>query len=249
MMNAERFLKYVTVTGADDSVNHDEILQISKKFPFVEFGILLRASEPSLRYPSYEWIKKLFDLWQDNPEINVSGHICGSLVRDICKGNWSIFQDPRFSEVSPMFSRFQLNFSPYVNGINIPDFLQGMDREELYFKQIIFQLKDINEPILIEAKKEDFDVVPIFDISGGRGISPENWPYSNELCGYAGGLNPNNVSQEIVKISKVSNEAWIDAESGLRTNNEFDLSKVEYFLNQSLSWWNFSINVNSVDAK
>jgi phosphoribosylanthranilate isomerase len=141
-----------------------------------------------------------------------------------------------------MFSRFQLNFSPYVNNIEIPEFLQGMDREELYFKQIIFQLKDINEPLLIEAKKEDFDVAPIFDISGGRGISPENWPSSNELCGYAGGLNPNNVSQEIVKISIVSKEAWIDAESGLRTNNEFDLDKVEYFLNQSLSWWNFDIN-------
>jgi phosphoribosylanthranilate isomerase len=50
------------------------------------------------------------------------------------------------------------------------------------------------------------------------------------LCGYAGGLSPDNVESQIKLIRKVASHFWIDAETGLRTNGEFDLTKVEQFI-------------------
>lgn len=41
MIFMKKFLTKVTVTGADDSTNIDEMFAIRDKFPFVEFGILL----------------------------------------------------------------------------------------------------------------------------------------------------------------------------------------------------------------
>jgi hypothetical protein len=34
-------LKTVTITGADDAVDPEELLQIQQRYPFVEWGILL----------------------------------------------------------------------------------------------------------------------------------------------------------------------------------------------------------------
>jgi len=235
-MSPKRFLKYVTVTGADDATHHNDILKITNKFPFVEFAILLRNGEPKQRYPSDDWNKKLFNLWESNQNINIACHICGSLVRDICKGNWSILQNHEFVNVLSMYSRIQLNFSPYVDNINIYEFLDGINREELRSKQIIFQLKDINHPIVATAISNNLNIAPLFDLSGGQGISPNNWPISNRFCGYAGGLNPDNINQQIHIIANNADIAWIDAESGLRTNNEFDLYKVEQFLHKAEDW-------------
>lgn len=59
---------------------------------------------------------------------------------------------------------------------------------------------------------------------------PTTWPkpFSNVRTGYAGGLNPDNLEEQLTKIAAVvgNNSVSIDMESGVRTNNEFDLDKV-----------------------
>ena len=37
-------LQTVTLTGADDSVNPEDLIAISKEFPFVEWGILIGSN-------------------------------------------------------------------------------------------------------------------------------------------------------------------------------------------------------------
>ena len=50
-------LRTVTITGADDSVEPKEIAELTKGFPFVEWGILLENGIYSgRRFPSRDWI-------------------------------------------------------------------------------------------------------------------------------------------------------------------------------------------------
>lgn len=50
-------LERVTITGADDSTDISQLVELSQEFPFVEWGILVsRRSEGGPRFPSREWI-------------------------------------------------------------------------------------------------------------------------------------------------------------------------------------------------
>ena len=55
-------LTKVTITGADDSVRVEDLLEINERFPFVEFGILVSkrtGGQAVPRFPSAEWMKGL----------------------------------------------------------------------------------------------------------------------------------------------------------------------------------------------
>ena len=58
---------------------------------------------------------------------------------------------------------------------------------------------------------------------------PEELEQFNQLkIGFAGGLNPNNISNSLNAINTLKcNNFWLDLESGARTDNEFDLNKVK----------------------
>ena len=99
--------------------------------------------------------------------------------------------------------------------------------------QIIFQLDDVNNSLQDIAKKGGIDAVGLFDLSGGDGILPTQWPQSNQYIGYAGGLSPDNLLQQLYAIETVcGSEIWIDAETHVRSNNDqlFDLDLVDKFL-------------------
>lgn len=66
-------------------------------------------------------------------------------------------------------------------------------------------------------------IVPV-----GMAFSPDSLPpgLPNKLVGYAGGINPDNVSKFLALIAHADN-FYIDMESGVRTNGWFDLDKVE----------------------
>ena len=77
----------------------------------------------------------------------------------------------------------------------------------------------------------------LFDKSGGRGAAPPSWPKAREgaFCGYAGGLNPDNIGVALPAIAACVPEGqpyWIDMESGVRTDDRFDLDKCELVLTQ-----------------
>ena len=51
-------LDRVTITGADDSIKATDLIPLSKRFPFVEWGILLsKNNEGSFRFPTRDWIE------------------------------------------------------------------------------------------------------------------------------------------------------------------------------------------------
>jgi hypothetical protein len=90
-------------------------------------------------------------------------------------------------------------------------------------------------------------IVPLFDSSDGRGISPEKWPtpegWSKEY-GYAGGIGPDNVWQALYEIQKAIAQYvrdgyvpfWIDMETKVRSDDKFSLVKVNYVLAACQRW-------------
>ena len=69
----------------------------------------------------------------------------------------------------------------------------------------------------------------LLDASGGRGIDTTIKPLFRHglKVGYAGGINPDNVGDKLYQLLRDTKEDfWIDMESGVRTNDKFDLNKV-----------------------
>ena len=75
-------LTRVTITGADDDVDPEALLALSREFPFVEWGILYSAKRVGTpRYPTTEWMARL-------PPVPKAFHLCGQSARDRGHGDW-----------------------------------------------------------------------------------------------------------------------------------------------------------------
>jgi len=241
-------LKRVTITGADDSVKQDYLLELTKQYPFVEWGILLsKNAEGSARFPTREWINNLivgYEYLKYKPQL--CGHLCGRWVRDICAGLWTFVEDrPDFCNC---FERFQLNFHAYRHKIKPNQFLMGI--KEVWgdnSPQIIFQSDGVNEDLLVAAREVGVDAVSLFDLSGGAGILPKEWlkPAYEGFAGYAGGLSPDNLQEQLEKIEASVGDSplWIDVETHVRSfdkgcqfNSHLDWGKVEQFLKIAEPW-------------
>ena len=235
----KEIIRVVTVTGADDSVRPEELISIAKDYPFVEFGILLsKKQQGNKRFPSRDWLEELYILWRSE-KITLSGHLCGEWVRKLCLGIPSFFEE--FGYIWEMFERFQMNFHAEHHPVDDKK-LSDSIRQYLRDKPIIFQMDGVNERIFYSLNARwGIAAFPLFDQSGGNGLLPGEWPKQplNQYCGYAGGLSPDNLNQEMERISKVATgPIWIDAETLLRSENDkvFDLKKVRRFLEVAKPW-------------
>lgn len=228
-------LKYVTLTGADDSVtDQDEMFRLSEEFPFVEWGILV-ASSTGHRFPSLDWIKALVEKnVKRDVRMNLSLHICGMRLREIMAGRSTLLDT--YTGFAA-FQRCQLNFHGDRCGDVGEQILRAFCFMEPWEPQIIFQFDRVNES-LINAAGRRFPVAALFDESHGAGQLPEEWRQSlpDYPCGYAGGLGPQNVAAELSRIIPKTYPAqgfWIDMETRLYTDGKFDLGKCRSVLEQA----------------
>ena len=231
-------LDRVTLTGADTTTDIEHMGRLSEAYPFVEWGILVsESSAGSPRFPSFEWIVELYRFRENNP-INLSVHVCGEWVRDICAGNWSPFMC-HIGPLANLADRIQLNFHAYTHLIT-PNFVPESSRRcKENGWELIFQVDGVNDHLVFEARAEGLPAVPLFDKSGGAGIVPDKWPMAIKgvYCGYAGGLGPSNVLKELVSIEYDSGldcpaRYWIDMETKVRSRSglDFDLDLCEEVL-------------------
>lgn len=228
-------LAVVTFTGADDSVNPEDLIQISKEFPFVEWGILI-GSSVGVRFPSLEWIRKLVDArLACRHSWGLSLHICGKFLREIMAGHPTLIDAyPGFAT----FDRCQLNFHGEDVGDVGEDIMKSFCLMSQWDPQIIFQFDRVNEGLLGPAMRR-YSVAALFDESHGAGVLPRTWrpAIANIPCGYAGGLGPDNIAEELKKIDAQTYPGmpyWVDMETKLFTNRMFDLGKCRSVLEQVL---------------
>lgn len=234
LINKNMKITTVTMTGADDSINPQELVEVSKKFPFVEWGILMsKNSQGFTRFPSKSWLDELYYVGQ---ELKLSCHLCGTYVRQILMGSDEWLNN--IGNIRKLFKRVQIN----THGIKHDYDLSGLRKfiTEHSNIEFIFQYDEINSEI-INSVTDLKNVSTLFDMSHGAGILPSAWPKPIDglKCGFAGGLSPENVISQINSIAKNNSgyETWIDAETHVRSDNDrkFDLVKVELFLSNSLS--------------
>lgn len=213
----------VTITGADDAVDPNDLSALSQEFPFVEWGILFSAKRAgSLRYPSAAWIERFVTTY---PHLQRAAHLCGFYASDAMEGRLT-------ADAAGAFHRIQLN------GYK-PGRLMGIAKLS----------KDLNAALILQARSAaelqdaatEASQLPsgqvLFDPSGGRGQEPFDWPKApnGARIGYAGGINPGNVEAVVCEILTANNftltDFWIDMESGVRTrDNHFNLDAVRRVL-------------------
>lgn len=227
-------LSAITVTGADDEVPVSQLQALSVKYPLVEWGILLSVEQGRPRFPSQEWIEELAAVGCRH-RMRLSLHVCGHMVRQLCRGEWSALLD-KTRTYRNAFGRVQLNLSPYVRLLSLQSYHRAEAFQLDYGKRLIFQLKaESAKTVKADLGLLGMDIDILYDASGGRGVLPDVWPVdeSGLHVGYAGGLAADNVEAQLDKISfSVCHDAevWIDTESGVRTDNHFDISLVDDFL-------------------
>ncbi len=228
-------LRIVTITGADDMTDPESLLDLSREFPFVEWGLLRslkRAGTP--RYPSPEWLMRAADAFE-RYEPHVSLHFCGELARDLYAGIDTSLRR------APSGARLQINgllSTPKEWGRGGTSALQRLGAA-FPDVEIILQTggpQTLGVADIMATDSPNFSA--LCDMSCGRG-TPAEWPPAGwtERCsrrirlGFAGGIGPDNVVSVVQSIRRVHpREFWIDMESGVRTHNLFDLAKVRKVL-------------------
>lgn len=223
----------VTMTGPNDQTDPFTLAAMSAEYPFVEWGILVSASqEGSARFPSLAWIRRLQDVAAHNP-MNLCMHVCGRWVRRLLVGDYEL----PFGNIHG-FQRMQLNFHDEhveFDAAALAHRLKALDRTT------IFQIDQTDGNKVMDAVialGQGVRAVPLFDTSGGAGILRDHWPKPSTLGesgtlvahGYAGGLGPENLAKELPKIAIAAGNTpyWIDMETRVRSKDDqvFDLHKV-----------------------
>jgi phosphoribosylanthranilate isomerase len=227
----------VTITGADDQVDPDILDEIGHEYSDViqvEWGVLFSKSrEGQPRYPTAQWREQFYGATFNRGSLySIAAHLCGKSV-DVFLSSYEHFEN----EVTMGFNAIQFNKLTAENKEQIFDFAH--ERGETC--DIILQYNQ-NTDVLLNGMFEDEvpnDIKILHDASGGRGTSyleTGGWPDAPEpfasrlAVGYAGGIGPENVEQTLTELLRKYKGKdgffWIDMESGVRTEDQFDIDKV-----------------------
>jgi hypothetical protein len=171
----------------------------------------------------------------ENKEVSVSMHVCGQWVRDLLRGKleWNILPP----DIWAVAGRVQINTHAQEH-ISTCAAIDWIARHR--HKQFIFQLDQVNDHIFDAASYCKLSVAGLFDCSHGAGTLPDQWPMvcDNRKYGYAGGLGPANVVEQVNTLNRLrlgpgllETPYWIDMEGRVRDEEEhLDLVKVRKVL-------------------
>lgn len=218
----------ITLTGIDQFTDLERAHALSAQFPRLEWGILLGTAETP-RYPSVGFIGEWVRQCQERGT-RTAMHLCGKFARA-----W-IDNDPQVVSLASEFDRIQINV--VADRIDVDALVNAV--LEGRHPDIITQHNKANEKITSRLAGVGNHSV-LFDASGGRGASPDAWPaaIAGKACGYAGGMGPENVSEELDRIAMAADGArfWIDMEGKVRTpEDKLDLEKCEQVLYRVNAW-------------
>lgn len=226
-------LKHITFTGIDANTDINALREIQREFPLAEFGVLTSYHwhENGNRYLHPVFMSRLYGSGLKG-DLNLALHICGSAAHDAATGYWEKI-DMFTHRCLCIFKRIQLNIA------NRKDNPEHCWMPSVIGQEIIIQQRNIHELELFNNTTDEhkhrlclgsFSV--LLDGSGGRGIdTPIEILKGNYKVGYAGGMNPDNVGEKLSYLMEnVDGDFWIDMESGVRTDDWFDLNKVRKVL-------------------
>lgn len=197
--------EFITFTGVDDDTNPADLVQLADDYP-VEFGLLFSPKRQGIE-PRYPKLSTIAWLASELP-LSWSAHLCGADARA-----W--IEEDRCAHDLRYFRRVQINTADP----NIMPSMIGNSAAKRNLRAILQARGEFPRVASVDV---------LFDASGGRGIEPKDWPEATNttFCGYAGGLNPENVAYHVGTIRTRATRYWIDMESGVRDENDrFSLEK------------------------
>ncbi len=218
-------LTKVTFTGVDERTDVKRLVRLQKKYPFVEFGVLL----------SYDWHENgnrfldpiILPILRDRG-LNLSAHFCGQAAIDVAAGK-KFKMEGLLGNNARIFRRCQLN-------LRADRYLSELRRLAPipYIDEVIIQM---HTPELCQqflgGQRPRFASY-LLDSSCGRGIDTpiKLITYPGVHIGYAGGIGPDNVAEKLRTLLEYPSDEnfWIDMETRVRTEDWFDLDKVEQVL-------------------
>jgi hypothetical protein len=245
-------LRKVTFTGMGGEFNVNDqfsMMQLVKDHPYLEFGMLAHPKYSCYRgspeVPTIASIHSLITLFnvnwfakENNLKLNMALHVCSLWSEDMVRGGTDFIHI--YKRVLPYAQRIQLNIKNIdldpAKAVNFAGTLKACGLQD---KEIIFQVFDHNVPFAERLRDCGIKTSVLFDESRGLGVLPDQRraPLIGFSCGYAGGLGPQNLTEELQKIkdnTPADYETWIDMQRHVRTKTAegpevgyFDVEKVK----------------------
>lgn len=249
----------VFLTGVDEHTDLDRLLELTRKYPCVVWGVLIskgRAGKNNdKRYPSLDFIETLKHFIDKNNIRNQFGiHICGKkLINEFFVEAYNSETNWLENKYFNYFKYVQLNFNFSTNDLYQYALHHVHCRNQPCkpnHSKIIIQYNENNKNVGFYVKSYHGGIIKYFydliDFSGGTGTykSPsvllkDYYPYDHTDFGIAGGFGLDNIKDVITEIENensykgFTNEyytVWIDMESKIRTDDILDLDICEQIL-------------------
>ena len=246
-------IKYITCSDPREFNDIHDIVNLAQLSPRVEIAIQAHPSKMSPGMPRYQWANELIKFvkglrFYTSRNINLAIHVNQEWCAEICKtgklpAELQTILSQRYTRFpcSPVIKRIQLNIPvdaiSQANTVNMANMID--DNRDYGF---IIQYNNNTAGLVQKLNKFYLPFSSLYDASGGRGILPQQWcppAFRYRDQGYSGGLSPENVAENLDKISAVvpkNNNVWIDAEGKLKTNDRFDVARAKQYVINVENW-------------
>jgi hypothetical protein len=238
-------LKCVTCSGANEHTNVEKLVDLFYNYnDRASIGIQVSGKKASFGMARYWWIKALhYHLKEQEINLNIALHLNLDWVERFCSGDVpdevEHFLSLNFADGEPFIRTIQLNFM--IGREERPKVETVARMIKKYPDQtFVLSYNDANAEFIKQLYATDVRFELLYDSSFGEGIVPKNRlapVFADIPQGYAGGLSPENVAEEIDKINKVipsNGQFSIDAEGKLKgEDGHFSLERCRNFLNEA----------------
>lgn len=204
----------ITFTGIDKFTSLEALSTLIKSSKHsIEIGFLLSTTHLGKvnKYPTMDWISSNVTLFP-----RTCLHVCGKMAL-------SMLEDHLLKDITNHVQRIQINGTFSIDQVS--------NICSLYPNHMIITQHNSNNLPLVNVPNTNHSI--LIDNSGGRGISPDKWNdvVTHKPLGFSGGLNPSNINEEWNKIKPLFKpNSWLDMESGVRTDDKFDIQKINNIL-------------------
>lgn len=241
-------LRYITASDPREDTSIEDIIKLLNTSKLAELGIQAHPSAMSAGYPRYIWFNNLLDvLKRAKQKYNIALHInyrwcdsmCGGVIPVEIK---HLLSQTHMETQKPLIQRVQLNIGDDTYKFKADAVAKIISENKKH--EFIFPYNKATKRTIDKLEKTSAKFNLLFDGSYGAGISPKSWqkPAKQDIqFGYAGGISPENVSDNLTKISQILPEdykTWIDAEGRLRNPNTctFDVNYAQNYLDNAIKW-------------
>lgn len=251
-------LKYITVSDPRNHINYNELVDLWFLDKRVEIAVQMNPEKTKPGSERYEWTRGLIEFLKNKRDWrNFALHINGSWCQDIFNGNIppelkSLFYASKPNGSSPIVGRIQLNF-PKGKTIDFNPYKLKSVIDSFTTQDFIIQYNADTRGMVDMLDKTGAKFQLLFDDSRGLGIPAGTWcePVypDRHLQGYAGGLTPETVAENLDKIAQVAGKhpTWTDVEGGIQLPTDefkpdgkqiklFNSARAAQYIQNTLSW-------------